>query len=165
VEEGIQYRLKDIRFQKDQAIRDFGTWRGMFKIKDGDIFNREKIDTGLESLRKAYAELGYMNFTGLAGFQLYDEHELISVLIDVDEGKQFRVQEIRVLGLEDSARENLLKSMSIHRGQIFNGKTWEDSVLKYAPPLPDCPCRQQKSMDERAGLVTLTLDFRPCSAE
>ena len=37
--------------------------RALFKFKDGDIFDTEAMRKGLDNLRKAYAALGYINFT------------------------------------------------------------------------------------------------------
>ena len=36
----------------------------MIPLKDGDIFSREKIAKGLENLRKAYGEYGYIKASG-----------------------------------------------------------------------------------------------------
>ena len=63
VEEGDQYRLKEITFTGNKAVSDTRALRAQFKIKDGDIFDSEEIRKGLENLRKAYAALGYINFS------------------------------------------------------------------------------------------------------
>ena len=64
VEEGERYRLEGDHLHA--ATRRSPIPRRCarpFKIKDGDIFDTEAIRKGLESLRKAYAALGYINFT------------------------------------------------------------------------------------------------------
>jgi outer membrane protein insertion porin family len=63
VEEGQRYRLKQITFSGNKAIRNTAPLRTLFKLKDGDIFDTEAVRKGLEQLRKAYAALGYINFT------------------------------------------------------------------------------------------------------
>ena len=55
VEEGEQYRLGGITFKNNKAITNTKGLRGLFPIKDGDIFDRDKVAKGLENLRKAYA--------------------------------------------------------------------------------------------------------------
>jgi outer membrane protein assembly factor BamA len=161
VNEGVQYRLRSIKFQHNKAITSTEILRGAFPIADGDIFSREKIGQGLEILRKTYGELGYLNFTASQGTKIDDANQLISLVIDFDEGKQFRVGKIKVLGLDESAQEDFLKTFPIRPGQILSSKVWEESLLKY----PDCPCREQQRLDNQTGFVTLTLDFRPCPPE
>ncbi len=39
--------------------------RAQFNMKDGDYFNATLIGKGLENLRKAYGQLGYINFTAV----------------------------------------------------------------------------------------------------
>ena len=98
VEEGQRYRLKDITFTGNKAVKNTQALRSLFKIKDGDVFDTEAIRKGLESLRKAYAALGYINFTPVPNTDADDEKRTISLRIDVDEGKQFYVRRIEFQG-------------------------------------------------------------------
>jgi outer membrane protein insertion porin family len=102
----LRYNLSGITFKNNKAISNLDTLRGLFPIKDGDIFSRAKIGTGLENLRKAYGELGYINFTSVPDTKFDDENKLISLDIDVDEGKQFRVERVNLLGLKESVGMN-----------------------------------------------------------
>ena len=73
VEEGDRYRLKEITFSGNKAVSDTRALRAQFKIKDGDIFDTEAIRKGLDNLRKAYAALGYINFTPVPNTDADDE--------------------------------------------------------------------------------------------
>jgi outer membrane protein assembly factor BamA len=164
VEEGSQYSLDRITFKNYKLMADVSAVRGLFPIDNGDIFSREKIAKGLENLRKAYGEMGYINFTSVPETQFDDENKLISLEIDIDEGKQFYLSNINVLGLDELARQELLKSLPIKRGQIYNSRLWELSLQKYSSMFPDCQCGDsERRLDEKAGTVALTLDLRPCS--
>jgi outer membrane protein assembly factor BamA len=168
-EEGLRYNLKDITFKNNKAIGNVDTLRGFFQIADGEVFSREKIAKGLEDLRKAYGEIGFVNFTSVPDTQFDDEIGLISLVIDIDEGKQFRVGSVKVLGLDDAAREEMLKALP-KRGEIFSDKIWEQSLVTYFPMLPDCGCgyvadgiaQKMKRVDESTETVSLTFDFRSC---
>jgi len=165
VDEGSQYTLRKITFVHNKAIMDMQALRGFFSIKDGEIFSREKIAAGLQNLREAYGELGYINFTAVPDTELNDEEQMISLKIDFDEGKQFYVSRIDVLGLDEAAKQELLSDLPIKHGQIFSSRLWEKSLLKYASTAPDCPCRlyEPHRFDEHSATVAVTLDFRPCS--
>ncbi len=167
VDEGLRYKLARITFKHNRAISNNKALRALFPIRDGEIFSREKIAAGLENLRKAYGEYGYINYTGVPGTTFNDERKLAFLNIDVDEGKQFFVSSINVTGLDESARQALLNDLLVKPGQIFNGRLWELSLLKHASMFsmfPKCTCRnsEQKQLDERSGTVAIALDFRPC---
>ena len=65
IEEGDKYRLGKITFKNNKAISNTAALRSLFPLKDGDIFARDKIAKGLEAMRKAYGEFGYINYTGV----------------------------------------------------------------------------------------------------
>ena len=165
VDEGAQYRLGGIEFKGNRAIANEAL-RALFTIKDGDIFRRDKIGKGLENLRKAYGELGYINFTPVPNTRFDDAKKLIYLDIDVDEGKQFFVYGINIIGVDESFRAHqMLQDLLLKPGQIYNGRLVELFLKREHGSLPsDCECNDRPSLqlDERAGLVTLTFDFRSC---
>jgi outer membrane protein insertion porin family len=108
--------------------------------------------------------MGYINFTSVPDTKFDDERELISLDIDMDEGKQFYVSSVSVLGLDESARQKVLMELLIKPGQIYNSRLWELSLRKYGSMFSNCECRDsERRLDEKTGTVALTLDFRPCS--
>ena len=98
IDEGERYTLGGITFKNNKAVQNVKALRTIFPIKDGDIFSKEKVGKGLEQLRKAYGELGYINFTPVPETRFDDEKKLIFLDIDVDEGKQFYVRRIEFVG-------------------------------------------------------------------
>jgi len=165
VDEGQRYNLKRIKFKNNKAINRVDILRRLFPIADGEIFSREKVASGLENLRKAYDELGYINFTSVPDTQFDDENQLISLVIDVDEGKQFYIRSVDVLGLDEASRQEVLKDFPV--GQIYNQRLFVLWVEKLYPILrfpSDDPWHTLKRLDEKAGTVDITLDARPCPA-
>lgn len=163
VDEGMQYRLGEITFKNNNAISDAAALRGLFPIKDGDIFSREKIAAGLQNLRKAYGELGYVNFTALPDTAFDDEKRLISLNVDLDEGKQFRVSSINIIGLDESSRQVILRDYPI--GRIYNEKLFRLFLEKYSSIFklhPDDPRLTERRLDERTGTIAITLYACPC---
>jgi len=167
VDEGKQYTLNNIRFTKNRAIANTQALRNLFPIADGDIFSREKIATGLENLRKAYGEFGYANETTVPITHFDEERSTISLDIDIDEGRQFYIGGIEILGLDDATKEQLLKERFIEVGQVYNARLVELFERKHASMFPECECRDPKHVrvvDESRGLAVLTFDARPCPA-
>jgi outer membrane protein insertion porin family len=165
VNEGERYMLSGITFKNNKAITDMKVCAVYSQLKTATSLAVTKIAAGLENLRIAYGELGYINFTSVPDTTADDENKAVSLEMDLDEGKQFYVTSVNVLGLDEAARQELLKSFPIKRGQVYSSRLWEMSLLKYSSMFPDCPCRwyEPRHLDEHSGTVGVTLDFRPCS--
>jgi len=163
IEEGDQYRLAKITFKNNKAIPNVAALRSLFPLKDGDIFSREKIAKGIESLRKAYGEYGYINFTSVPNTTWDDEKKLAYLEIDVDEGKQFNVRRIEFTGNTTTRDKVIRRELALEEGGIYNSRLWELSLLRlnqlsYFDQLkPDDPNVTDKKLDEKNGQVDLTL--------
>ena len=130
IEEGFQYKLKEITFTGNKAITNTEALRAQFKIKDGDIFDTEAVRKGIENLRKAYAQLGYINFTPVPDTHPDDEKKLISMVIDLDEGKQFYVRRIEFQGNTTTRDKVIRRELLLQEGQVYNGNLWDISLLR-----------------------------------
>src|SRR6202043_1153727 len=137
--------------------------RSLFPLKDGDIFSREKIAKGIEALRKAYGENGYINFTPVPSTTFDDEKKLGFLEIDVDEGKQFYVRRIEFVGNTTTRDKVIRRELALEEGGVYNSRLWELSLLRlnqlsYFDQLkPDDPNVTDKKLDEKTGAVDLTL--------
>ena len=167
VDEGPRYTLGGITFKHNKSLADVKRLRALFPINDGEVFSREKIAKGLENLQKAYGEFGFANYTGVPATTFDDEQKVAFLRIDVDEGRQFIVGSINILGLDDLAQRALLKDAPIGIGQIYNRRLDELFLLRHNSLFPDCECRtpERLGMDEKAGTLALTFDARPCLTE
>jgi outer membrane protein insertion porin family len=163
IEEGDKYRLGKITFKNNKAIQNVNALRSLFPIKDGDIFSREKVAKGLENLRKAYGQQGYINFTSVPGTTFDDEKKLAFLEIDVDEGKQFYVRRIEFQGNTTTRDKVIRRELALEEGGVYNSRFWELSLLRlnqlaYFDQLkPDDPNTTDRKLDEKNGLVDLTL--------
>ena len=150
IEEGDKYRLGKITFKNNKAISNTAALRSLFPLKDGDIFSREKIAKGLENLRKAYGEYGYINYTGVPSTTFDDEKKLANLEIDIDEGKQFYVRRIEFLGNTTTRDKVIRRELALEEGGVYNSRLWELSLLRlnqlsYFDQLkPDDPERDRK---------------------
>jgi outer membrane protein assembly factor BamA len=159
VDEGLRYTLGAITFKHNKAISNVEALRALFPINDGEIFSREKIAMGLEVLRKAYGQLGYINFTSVPDTTFDDQKKLIFLEIDVDEGKQFYVSSIDIVG----ADAEVLNDLALTPGQAYDVRLIELFLRKHLPGADvNDPNIQHRQLDERNGTVALTFDFRSC---
>ncbi len=163
IEEGDKYRLGKVTFKGNKAITNTIALRNLIPLKDGDVFSREKIAKGLDNLRKAYGEYGYINFSPVPETSFDEDKKLVNVEIDVDEGKQFYVRRIEFQGNTTTRDKVIRRELALEEGGIYNSRLWELSLLRlnqlsYFDQLKaDDPNVTDKKLDEKGGLVDLTL--------
>jgi len=166
IEEGDRYRLGSITFKNNKAVPNSKALRGFFPLKDGDIFSREKIAKGLENLRDAYGELGYINFTPVPDTTFDEDKKLVNVIIDVDEGKQYHVRRIEFQGNTTTRDKVIRRELALEEGQIYNNRLWKYSLLRlnqlgfFEQLRPDDPNTTERKLDDQGGTVDLTLKVK-----
>ena len=67
--EGPRYRLAEIKFTGNHAF-SAEELRGKFPLKKGDLFSREKVASGLDSLRQVYVSNGFIDFMSIPDTQI-----------------------------------------------------------------------------------------------
>jgi outer membrane protein insertion porin family len=163
IEEGEQYRLGGITFKGNKAIPNTKALRSVFPMKDGDIFNRQKIAKGLENLKNAYGTQGYINFTSIPTPTFDEQKKLVFFELDIDEGKQFSVRRIEFQGNTTTRDKVIRRELALEEGQVYNEQYWKLSLqrlnqLSFFEQLkPDDPNVTDRHLDEKEGLVDLTL--------
>jgi outer membrane protein insertion porin family len=164
LEEGQRYRLKGITFKNNKAIADSAKLRTVFPIKDGEIFDTHLLQKGIENLRKAYGTIGYINFSDVPSFDIDDEKKLITVNIEVEEGKPYYVRRIEFQGNTTTRDKVIRRQLLVQEGQVFNAQYWDLSVLRlnqlnYFEALKPEEDTERK-LDEANGTVDLTVKVR-----
>lgn len=168
VDEGPQYRLERITFNNNREVTNVEALRSLFPIKNGGIFDRASIREGLDNLRKAYLDLGHLNFTYIPNATIDEGSQTASLDIDIDEGKKFFVSRIDIMGLDEADFQNAVRDLLVKPGDVYDQRLVDlflqehASLLPIAAP-PDSLIDLQ--LDEREGTVAITYDFRPCRVE
>jgi outer membrane protein insertion porin family len=164
VEEGPRYRLGSITFSGNKAVSNVKALRACFAVKDGDWFNATQIGKGLESLKKAYGQLGYINFGAIPKPVFDDEKKTVSLSIDIDEGKPFYVSRIEFQGNTITRDRVIRRELMLEEGQVYNSQLWEMSLLRlnqleYFEPLK-VEQDSEAHQDPEAGTVDLLLKVK-----
>ena len=130
IEEGGRYRLGGITFTGNKAVTNEKALRGTFAIKDGDWFNATMVSKGLENLKKAYGQLGYINFGAIPKLATDEQKKSVSLSIDIDEGKPFFVSRIEFQGNTITRDRVIRRELLLEEGQVYNSQLWEYSLLR-----------------------------------
>ncbi len=164
IEEGARYRLGTITFTGNKAITNQRALRAQFNLKDGDWFSATLIGKGLDNLKKAYGQQGFVNFGAIPKPTFDDQKKTVSLEIDIDEGKQFSVSRIEFQGNTITRDRVIRRELMLDEGQVYNSQAWEYSLLRlnqleYFEPLKvdqDTEAHQ----DPENGTVDLLLKVR-----
>ena len=166
IDEGDKYTLGEITFKNNKAVPDAARLRPLFPIKDGDIFDRSKIAKGIDTLQKAYGQLGYINFTAIPNTTFDEEKKRVLLDIDVDEGKQFYVRRIEFQGNTTTRDKVIRREIVLEEGQVYNQQLWEISIQRlnqlgfFDNLRADDPNVTERHLNEKEGTVDLTLKVK-----
>jgi outer membrane protein insertion porin family len=130
VEEGARYRLGGITFKGNVHYPNTRVLRAQFANKDGEFFNTTVFGKGLEQLRKAYGEGGFINFVGQPVPRFDEAKKLIYLDIDIDEGKPFYVSRIEFTGNTITRDKVIRRELLLEEGQVYNARLWDLSLLR-----------------------------------
>jgi outer membrane protein insertion porin family len=164
IEEGARYKLAKITFSGGKAVTNMEALRRMFPMKDGDVFSTALVRKGLENLRKAYGELGYINFSPVPTTEADDEKKLITMNIDLDEGKSYSIRRIEFQGNTTTRDKVIRRELAVEEGGVYNTRLWELSILRlnqlqYFEELKPEDATDRK-INEADGTVDLTLKVK-----
>ena len=130
VEEGGRYKLGGITFKGNTHVPNIKILRAQFANKDGEYFSATIFSKGLEQLRKAYGELGYINFVGSPTPRFDEAKKLIYLDIDIEEGKPFYVSRIEFTGNTITRDKVIRRELLLEEGQVYNARLWDLSLLR-----------------------------------
>jgi outer membrane protein insertion porin family len=161
--------LKEVTFSGDKAVSNVVAVRKMFPMKDGEWFNIQQARKGITNLKYAYGELGFINFTPVPDFTFDQQKKLISMKVDIDEGKQYSIASFHIRGADAvreahllSAWKELLPDQSIYNtraiGLFFERE--KDVLPTGATPDHNLEIRQ----DNEKATVSIVLDLAKTAA-
>jgi outer membrane protein insertion porin family len=173
IDEGPQYTLGKLSFTDVELFRVPDQVLGpVFQMAEGDVFNVERLRTGLENMKKLYGEFGYVDFVAEPNFEFRDAETpaKIDLNLTVDEGKQFYVRRINFSGNTTTRDKVIRRELLLDEGDMFNTRLWDLSVLRlnqlgYFEPLKagddeKGPSDTEMRRDTRQGLIDLTLNVK-----
>ncbi len=166
VDPGEQYRLGGVRFRSsnsdDRETLAFPReeLRKLLPLQEGDIFDVAKIRESIDGMMKLYHSHGYVNFVATPETEADDATQHISLRMELDEGKQFRVRKVEVIGLKPS--EAAMLTSKVKPGDFFQYSLVEAFVKANLPEFLDVTSSEVLTMrkNEKEGAVDIVVDFR-----
>ena len=129
ISEGITARIRQINvignttFKEKELLKTFKLttptmWSFFTKT---DQYSREKLGADLESLRSFYLDHGYINFNiDSTQVSITPDKKDIYITINITEGDQYTISGIKLAGDFILPEEELFKSVSVKKGELFS---------------------------------------------
>jgi outer membrane translocation and assembly module TamA len=154
VDEGPLFRLNQITFLEYHAF-SAEKLRDAFPLKKGDVFARSKVASGLESLRKLYGTLGYLDMVCIPSTLFSTGADL---QVTVTEGKQYHMGKLEIVAEKELA-DRLLLAWKVDEGAVYDATYVDKFIEENRDLLPSGFSRQrvQLAKDCPAGVVGVRL--------
>lgn len=164
---GPRYTLSSIQFRNADSERHLAfsaeELRTLVPLHEGDFFSAEKVREAISALFKLYRSDGYIDFVATPKTEVDEMHQQIALVMSLDEGPQFRLGNIEILGL-DSRLEKELRS-KIRSGDVLNFQLIVDFYQEHKSELPEevLPEDTQLHRNFKERTADALFDFRSCS--
>jgi len=137
IEEGRTARIKQINFVGNKSF-DVNELRDLFSLSTpgilswfnkNDQYSKQKLSADLETLRSHYLDQGYLEFNiDSTQVSITPDMQDIYITVNLTEGKQFTVSDIKMAGDMKVPEEELQKLIQFKPGEVFARKKLTESI-------------------------------------
>ncbi|MBV9612574.1 MAG: outer membrane protein assembly factor BamA, partial [Acidobacteriaceae bacterium] len=165
VREGDKYYLRNFNFVGMKLFRTPDLIaRQVFRMGPGDVFSTEKLQKGMDDLRKLYGNFGYIDFVPSPDPEVVPGKDQIDLTMDVDEGRQFFVRRIDFQGNTTTRDRVIRRELVIDEGDLYSQQLLDTSILRlnqlgYFDPLKPEDA-WQTTRDTKTNTVDLLLKLK-----
>lgn len=160
VREGDKYSLRNFNFVGMKLFRTPDLiGRQVFRMGPGDVFSTEKLQKGIEELRKLYGNFGYIDMVPSPDPEVVPGKPQVDLTIDVDEGKQFFVRRIDFQGNTTTRDKVIRRELLIDEGDLYSQQLWETSILRLNQLGYFDPLKAEDAADIKRDTRTNTVDI------
>ncbi|MEM8843458.1 MAG: outer membrane protein assembly factor BamA [Pseudomonadota bacterium] len=108
----------DKRLKKDFESGNKPWWKFW---SSADQYSKQSLSGDLETLRSEYLDTGYLNFAiDSTQVSITPDKKDIFITINVDEGDQYRLSEIKIAGNFDIPEQEIRDLIEVNSGEIFS---------------------------------------------
>lgn len=137
IDEGKQVLIDTIRFVGNTAIEEDDLKDAMETqerwwlswLTDRGAYQEDVLELDVERIKAAYKDKGYMDVkVRQPQVTLVKENEYLDIMIEIDEGEQYRVGTVGIKGDLLKSSDELLKKVSLKEGDVFNRSEVHKSI-------------------------------------
>ena len=128
--EGKQLRIGTLTFSGNQRF-SVDEIRDQFGIKEGKLFTQVALEQGIERIQALYSEHGYPKIEiESKNIQLLPETSTINFELNIREGTQVRIGEVKVSGLKKTKAKVVLREIHVKPNDNFKQRDIDTSYRR-----------------------------------
>jgi outer membrane protein insertion porin family len=128
ISEGIQYQLGKVTFTVESEIISVDELNQAISMKEGDIFNRNKIINDIQSLTDMYADKGYA-FIDINPVTS-DVANTVNINFNISTNKKVYINRINISGNTRTQDDVIRREIMVSEGGLYSRSILRDSLLK-----------------------------------
>ncbi len=164
IDAGKQYRLGGLRFVKN-TVFSTEKLRSLLSMQSGDIFDTWQVGKGMEEIRKLYGAQGYINISIIPTTQVEEGSDRVVLTLEMDEGPQFRVGKVEVLGADEAKSRQFVSQSGLITGSIYDSSRLQKAFVSSASDgANDMQDSIEQKINEPDRTVDIKVDLRPCAS-
>ncbi len=132
VHEGLSYDWKAAAWTGNRIFSDAALDK-LLGMHAEAVANMQKFDAGVQAIRDAYLKQGYLQIDISPQQELDDSTRHVAYQFSIDEGPQFHMGAVTVVGLPEKASRRFLKAWKLRPGDVYDG-TYLQEFMKQAIP-------------------------------
>lgn len=129
INEGISYKLGEVRIEGNKVISDEELLKGI-KFEKNKTFNKVAFDQVLKVFEKKYGEKGYIYATAMPIYKKDKENKVVDIVVEIKEDEQYYVNRIEFYGNTSTRDFVLRREMQVYEQELFNYKKYERGLYK-----------------------------------
>ncbi|MBZ5729123.1 MAG: hypothetical protein LAP87_29620 [Acidobacteriia bacterium] len=119
VDESQSYDLGKVQIEGPSPLKPDDLLKaGDFKT--GDVANFDRVNEGLERIRKAVRHAGYLQAKVTSERRIGDAKRTVDVALHIDAGPQFTMGKLTIVGLDLDAQAEINRIFTLKAGKPFN---------------------------------------------
>ncbi|MEM2983264.1 MAG: outer membrane protein assembly factor BamA [Candidatus Bathyarchaeia archaeon] len=125
IQEGDQYRVGEVLFHGD--LMDEDDLKKKVGIKEGEVFNREKLRKAVTALTEFYADRGYAHAEIAPDTQIDDAGKRVKVAFNIKRNQKVYFGRIRIFGNIKTRDKVIRRELEVNEGDMFSSSLLKKS--------------------------------------
>jgi outer membrane protein insertion porin family len=160
VEEGSVYKLGKFEWVGNQAMA-MATMRDLLGMKTGAPADGEKINRGLNAIKTAYFNQGYLDLKLTAETEYDERAGTANYRVVVEEGKPYKMGAIVIMNASENEQNRIRSRWRLAQGTVFNVLYLQEFIKKLSEDRAARTPRVRLQSDSAKQTVTVTFTFMP----
>jgi outer membrane protein assembly factor BamA len=119
VDEGQSYELGKVEIAGQTPV-DPATLIKTGDFKTGDVANFDRVNDGIEKIRKAVRHAGFLDVAVTSERHINDEKKTVGVTVHIDGGAQYLMGKLTIVGLDLNGEAEITRIWTMKEGKNLN---------------------------------------------